>query len=614
MLASSLVGWLLSIQLQRVISDPMLHLVQTAKTVSDRMDYSVRAVKHTEDELGLLIDSFNHMLAQIEKRDAALTALSSHLDELYRLSTAMQEPLSLGEHLTRVLEAARQVVAIDRFHVWAVARSGDRLAALAGAGFAPDEWRDFEATEIPLVEAGPMYRAYLEGVPLVFNEANPLPPELQLRSPYSELKAIRTSSFVVIPMIARGQPVGLFTADNERSCEPILPHTVHLLQIFASHAAVAIENARLFQEIEGKGRELEIASKHKSQFLANMSHELRTPLNAVLGYTELILDDIFGEVPLPIRDTLERMRSNGLHLLGLINDVLDLSKIEAGQLTLSLGEYSMDEVVNTAISSLRSLAEEKRLALKALVAPDLPLGHGDERRIAQALLNLVGNAIKFTEVGEITVEATAADGRFLVSVSDTGPGIAPGRSAEDLRGVPAGRQLQHAQEGRHRPRSVDLPADPRAAPGSHRGRVEPGPGLHLLVHAAGARGSPGRASMSKRILVIEDQEDNRRILRYLLRSANYEVLEAVTGEDGVALAEGGRPNLILMDIQLPGLDGYEATRRIKANPGLRHIPIIVVTSYAMSGDDIKAFAAGCDAYVTKPFSPRQLLAKIQEHL
>jgi two-component system cell cycle response regulator DivK len=120
--------------------------------------------------------------------------------------------------------------------------------------------------------------------------------------------------------------------------------------------------------------------------------------------------------------------------------------------------------------------------------------------------------------------------------------------------------------------------------------------------------------MSKRILVIEDQEDNRRILRYLLKSADYEVLESLTGEDGVALAERERPDLILMDIQLPGLDGYEATRRIKSNPALRHIPIIVVTSYALSGDDVKAFEAGCDAYVTKPFSPRQLLAKIRQYL
>ena len=120
--------------------------------------------------------------------------------------------------------------------------------------------------------------------------------------------------------------------------------------------------------------------------------------------------------------------------------------------------------------------------------------------------------------------------------------------------------------------------------------------------------------MSKRVLVVEDHEENRRIVRLLLASAGIEMLEAVTGEDGVAMAEKERPDVILMDIQLPGLDGYEATRRIKANPELRHIPIIVVTSYALSGDESKARAAGCDAYITKPYSPRAILAKIREYV
>ncbi len=120
--------------------------------------------------------------------------------------------------------------------------------------------------------------------------------------------------------------------------------------------------------------------------------------------------------------------------------------------------------------------------------------------------------------------------------------------------------------------------------------------------------------MSKRILVVEDQEDNRRILRDLLTSAGYETIEAVNGEEGVAMAQTERPDLILMDIQLPRLDGYEATRRIKADPALRQIPVIAVTSYALSGDDAKALAAGCDAYVIKPFSPRLLLAKVREYV
>jgi signal transduction histidine kinase/CHASE3 domain sensor protein len=202
--------------------------------------------------------------------------------------------------------------------------------------------------------------------------------------------------------------------------------TVELVQTLANQSVLAIENAELFEEIERKGRELEAASRHKSEFLANMSHELRTPLNAVLGYAELIQDGIYGEVPEKIHAVLDRVQQNGRHLLGLINDVLDLSKIEAGQLTLSPVEYSLRELVLDVVSATEALASEKRLALEVEVAADLPHGQGDERRLTQVLLNLVSNAIKFTEAGAVTIRAKVADGSFLVAVSDTGVGIAEG--------------------------------------------------------------------------------------------------------------------------------------------------------------------------------------------
>lgn len=200
-------------------------------------------------------------------------------------------------------------------------------------------------------------------------------------------------------------------------------HVVNLLETVARHSVVAIENAQLFREIGEKSDQLRIASEHKSQFLANMSHELRTPLNAILGYTELILDNIYGDVPEKIQQIIERVAHNGRHLLGLINDVLDLSKIEAGQFTLSLNNYSMKEVVNTVVVSVESLGAEKSLALKTTVPPTLPVGKGDESRLTQVLLNLVGNAIKFTDVGEISVEVAVSGEAFVVSVSDTGVGI-----------------------------------------------------------------------------------------------------------------------------------------------------------------------------------------------
>jgi signal transduction histidine kinase/putative methionine-R-sulfoxide reductase with GAF domain len=364
------------------------------------------------------------LFREIDEKSRALEELSRNQAQLSRLSTALQEPLSLAEQLTRVLDAARQVVGLDHLYIWTPTATGDGFVVSAGAGLSSSDWRDLVGVVIPMDEAGALAAVYREGEPLLFTEAHPLPEKYRLRLPYSAIAALRIKSFLVSPMIARGRTVGVLSADNRLSWAPIPAHTVDLLHAFAAQAAVAVENARLFQEIQDKGRELELASKHKSQFLANMSHELRTPMNAVLGYTDLILDGIFGDVPEPIRDTVERIKSNGQHLLGLINDVLDLSKMEAGQLTLSLADYAMEEVVYSVVSAVESLAAGKKLTLEAIVPPDLPPGRGDERRLTQVLLNLAGNAIKFTDTGRVTIEARAAGGAFVVSVSDTGPGIA----------------------------------------------------------------------------------------------------------------------------------------------------------------------------------------------
>ncbi|MFN0316024.1 MAG: ATP-binding protein [Burkholderiales bacterium] len=180
---------------------------------------------------------------------------------------------------------------------------------------------------------------------------------------------------------------------------------------------------RLYGQLASANEQLELASRHKSEFLANMSHELRTPLNAILGYTELIQDRIYGEVPAPIGEVLERVQKSGRHLLGLINDVLDLSKIEAGQLKLSVSEFAAGGVVHTVAAAVESLAAEKGLALVLNVPADLPTAHGDERRITQVLLNLVGNAIKFTATGQVSIGVEFSGGEFRYSVTDTGPGI-----------------------------------------------------------------------------------------------------------------------------------------------------------------------------------------------
>jgi signal transduction histidine kinase len=240
--------------------------------------------------------------------------------------------------------------------------------------------------------------------------------------PISYMKQTDFRALLAVPLLRKDRHIGGLVVRRKQAGE-FSPAAVNLLQTFAAQSVIAIHNARLFHEIEVKGNELEIANKHKSEFLANMSHELRTPMNAILGYTELIIDNIYGEVPEKIQRVLERVGKNGQHLLSLINDVLDFSKIEAGRLTFNLSEYSMQDVIETVLTSVEALATEKNLDLKVMVPKELMTGKGDEQRIAQVLLNLLGNAIKFTEEGGVIVEATVSNETFLISVSDTGPGL-----------------------------------------------------------------------------------------------------------------------------------------------------------------------------------------------
>jgi signal transduction histidine kinase len=264
-------------------------------------------------------------------------------------------------------------------------------------------------------------RVLLEGKPVHIPDIQSDPELIQFR-PMSTRAGFHT--MLGVPLLREGNPIGVIILAR-KAIRAFSDKQIELATTFADQAVIAIENVRLFDEIQDKSRQLEIASQHKSQFLANMSHELRTPLNAILGYTELILDNIYGETPEKMREVLERLQANGKHLLGLINDVLDLSKIEAGQLTLDLADYSLQDVVHTVVVAVDSLANGKKLALTADVGQNLPIGHGDGRRLAQVLLNLVGNAIKFTDKGEVAIKATMSDSSFTVAVRDTGPGISP---------------------------------------------------------------------------------------------------------------------------------------------------------------------------------------------
>jgi len=389
-------------------------------------EFTERVAVVNRDELGALAADVNRtseelgsLYQQIEERTAQLQRSVRELETLGEVSREISSTLELQAVLGAIAAHAVALAEADAGAFCAYDEEAQVFRLQATHELDPDVVEALTQRPVRLGEgaiglAG-LRRAAVQ-IPDIEQEADYALHEVTSKPGYRALLAVpllREDSLVGGLVICRKTP-GAFA-----------PETVDLVQTLANQSVLAIENAELFEELERKGAELAAASRHKSEFLANMSHELRTPLNAVLGYAELIQDGIYGEVSAKMQGVLERIQQNGRHLLGLINDVLDLSKIEAGQLSLSPVDYSMRELVLDVVSATEALAAEKQLALEVDVPADLPHGRGDERRLTQVLMNLVSNAIKFTEAGSVRIRAKVEDGSFLVAVTDTGVGIAP---------------------------------------------------------------------------------------------------------------------------------------------------------------------------------------------
>ena len=426
-----LAGLLLALIAGLFLARKMVVPIQALRVGAARLgagDLGQRISIKTGDELEGLADQFNDMAGKLQ---------DSYADMENKVETRTQElAQSVGElrALGEVSQAVNSTIDLETVLNTIVTKAAQLAGTEAGAIYVYDEAQNefrlratYGMSEELITAMQDQHASISEAVSDLTAAREPNQVADLLDQPSAPVNAIMIKAGyrarLLVPLLAPDGPVGALVVRRREPGE-FPKSTVDLLRTFAAQSVLAIQNARLFSEIGQKSQQLEVASQHKSQFLANMSHELRTPLNAVLGYTELILDSIYGEVPEKARTTLERIQSNGRHLLGLINDVLDLSKIEAGQLTLSLADYSIKGVVHNVYGAVESLATSKNLALKVELPKDLPPAHGDERRLTQVLLNLVGNAIKFTDTGEVAIRTSVANGSYTVAVHDTGPGIA----------------------------------------------------------------------------------------------------------------------------------------------------------------------------------------------
>jgi signal transduction histidine kinase/HAMP domain-containing protein len=393
-------------------------------------DFGYRIKVKAADEIEELAERFNRMADQlqgsygaleqkVEERTRDLEQSVRELKALEEIGRAVASSLDLNALLATIVTRAVELSQADAGAIYSYDAKRHTFE-LAEAYGVDQEFRDaVRAVRIKLDESAMGFSAKKRepiGIPDLSKAGHFPLKDLTLKAGFH--------SVLVVPLIGQEEILGALVVQR-RATGDFPVSTVGLMQTFADQSVVAMANARLFREIDQKGRELAIANEHKSQFFANMSHELRTPLNAVLGYSELLVDGLYGAMPEKAIEVLERIQTNGKHLLGLINDVLDIYKIEAGQLTLALDDYSVQSLVETVVSSAGSLAQKKGIELKAAVPENLPTGRGDQRRLTQVLLNIVSNAIKFTDAGSVQVNVGAVNGEFNIAVRDTGPGIAP---------------------------------------------------------------------------------------------------------------------------------------------------------------------------------------------
>jgi CheY-like chemotaxis protein len=395
------------------------------------------------------------------------------------------------------------------------------------------------------------------------------------------------------------------------------------MKTFAAQSVLAIQNARLFHKVDEKSRELEIVSRHKSEFLASMSHELRTPLNAIIGLTELLCDNAARFGTEKALEPLRRVLRAGRHLLNLINDILDLSKIEAGRMDLTLEIVAIGPVVEEVLGTARPLAEQNNNALELDCPDGIGSVHADSMRLRQILLNLLSNACKFTKGGVVQLRIARAEesGQHWVdfAVSDTGIGMTEeqlGRLFQEFSQADASTTRQFGGSGlglvisRRLCRLMGGDITATSAPGEGstftvRLPTEAVPALPVAETTPAATSSAASQGCRGTVLVIDDDPTARELMATYLSDAGFAVETAASGLDGLRQARELRPAAIILDILMSDIDGWSVLAALKGKPELADIHVVIVT---IIDEQRRGIALGAAAYLTKPIDRERLVA------
>ncbi len=567
-------------------------------------------VEPFDDQHVELLSAFAAQAAIVLRQVDLTTELESKVDQLETLrpvGQAVTETLDPDEVLSRILSGAVEIADADGGFVAAYDDADGSMEVRVLTGDQDDLLARLEAAiddpETPNV-FGRFGTAAIQGELLAI-------PDLaqETTDPVVDvLLADGWRSLVGIPLQREGALLGHLVV--ERSTPGGFAADTHdALLTLAAQSTAALVNARLFRELQTKSAELEVASRHKSEFLASMSHELRTPLNAVIGFSEVLLDRLFGELNERQDEYVRDIHNSGRHLLELLNEILDLSKVEAGQMTLEPTVFRVTDALEYAASLVRERAARHGIRLSVETAPDVGTISADELRFKQVVLNLASNAVKFTpDGGAVDIRAEVLAGELLVTVTDTGVGIPPedrerifesfqqgGRGVAREEGTGLGLTLSR--------RIVDLFGGRLWL----ESQVDVGSTFGFSI----PMGTPSDAGDGKGqhplLLLVDDDRASLDLVTAYLEGAPVRLVRAHDGEAALRCLATDRPAGVVLDIRLPKIDGWEVLSHLRADPSTAHVPVVIVS---VVDERTRGLEEGANEYLTKPVSRDELVGAL----